>query len=84
MMVADVDVVEPLTHRGNHCGVTVSQVEDPPVAMAVPVPPTRVGIPEAGALPFADYEVDADRLQGPGLSPVDVSGEGLDRLLTSA
>jgi hypothetical protein len=80
VVVADVEVVEPLPDGGDDARVAVSEVEDAAVAVAVPVPAAAVCVLEARALALADDDVDADPLERPDLAAVDVGGERRARL----
>jgi hypothetical protein len=76
VVVADIEAIETAANGRDDVGISVPEVEDSAVAVAVPVPATAEGVLEPRTAPFADDDVDPERLECASLAPVDVRGEG--------
>jgi hypothetical protein len=80
VVVADVDLVEGVTQRGDHPWMTVPEVEDAAVAVAVVEATAVERVPEERSFAASEHEVDAELLEDLDLAARDVLRVRLQRV----
>ncbi len=78
MVVSDVELVETFLENLYDLRISVAQVEDPAVAVAVDEFPGACGIPDIGAFPPSEDKVDAHTREEGGLAAGDMCREALN------
>ncbi len=77
MVVADIEFVQGLHQGTDDLGISVTQVKDSAVTMAVNHPPFASDIPQVGPFPSAEHKIYAYGLEEPHLARGNVSGKDL-------
>ena len=78
MVVADVELIETFLEDLYHLRISVAQVEDPAVAVAVDESPGAGSIPDIGAFPPAEDKVDAHAGEEGSLAAGDMCREAIN------